>query len=206
MIRSLLVATLVPLTLVVAPTPADAATHHKSPTVRCEVAARGVPFKSKPKTYRTSPVWLYGDSITFQTKKHLRATSKKRIAIDAWWGRDTQSAIDALKNDIKQNRRNLPETVVMAVGTNDLSNLPTFRSKVKKVRKMLPRSTRIIWVNVYVKNGAPYRKANDVLRTARGIKAISWVKQNKGRSLLPDTVHVNNRGCELRNKLINRYL
>ncbi|GAA2090639.1 hypothetical protein IDH50_14845 [Aeromicrobium tamlense] len=166
--------------------------------------------KSAPATYRRAGAWTYGDSITFQSRQHLRRIVTVRTAVDAHWGRDTESAVDALAADVR--RHGAPPVVVMAVGTNDLKDVRAFRAQVVRTRQLLPRRTRLVWVDVYADAVTGHDAANRALRSVRGIEVLEWSRQNTrrlrdGRSrLLGDGIHVNARGCEIRNDLIGTAL
>ena len=166
--------------------------------------------KSAPATYRRAVAWTYGDSITFQSRQHLRRVVTVRTAVDAHWGRDTKSAVDALAADVR--RHGAPPVVVMAVGTNDLSNVSALRAQVSRARQLLPRRTRLVWVDVYADAVRGHDAANRAIRSVRGIEILGWSRQNTrrlrdGRSrLLGDGIHVNARGCEIRNDLISTAL
>jgi len=101
-----------------------------------------------------------------------------------------------------------PAVVVMAAGTNDLQDVPAFRAQVVRARAMLPRSTRLLWVDVYVEISRKHYAANRAIRSVRGVEPLGWSRTNArslrdGRSrLLSDGVHINARGCEMRNELI----
>lgn len=165
------------------------------------------PVKSGRWQYRHADVWLYGDSITFQTYRDLRARTSSRIAVDAWWGRSTASAVTALGRDVHRfGRRRLPDVVVMATGTNDLGNLDNFARQVRLARAVLPRRVRLVWVNVYVTTTTAYNAAGRILSDVPGVRVIGWARANLNAStpLLVDGIHVNGAGCAARNRLIRR--
>ena len=174
-------------------------------------------WKSDRAEYRKADTWVYGDSITYQTRDHLRRVVKGREAIDAVWGRNTQSAVDALAADLRKNRKHHPDVIVMATGTNDLGNVRKFKRQAVRARNLTRRAgIRLVWVNTYVDTNiyshGNDRKANRILRNLKGVKDVKWSASNKssrthGRStLLYDGIHVNGAGCTERNRLIGKAL
>jgi hypothetical protein len=173
-------------------------------------AQKPPPVKSTPTAYRKSKQWIYGDSITWQTYRNLQATLPGRQAVDAYWGRNTANAVEALRKDIRRHRKDLPRVVIMATGTNDVQDLNTFRRQVIRARAMLPRRVKLVWVNTYFDTSTSYNSVNRALRSVDGVRVVSWSAQNvryrvDGRStLLYDGVHVNRAGCVVRNQAIKR--
>lgn len=165
--------------------------------------------KSSPRTFARADLWVYGDSITWQSRRHLRGSLSMRTAVDAHWGRNTRSAVDALLAD--RRKHGAPELVVMATGTNDLGDIGAFRAQVVRARKILPKRTRLLWVDVYVDTSGKYRAANRAIRSVRGVKTLKWARLNLDRTrstagspFLGDGIHVNARGCDERNELIRK--
>lgn len=171
-------------------------------------------FKSERRQYHKARTWVYGDSITYQTRNHLRKSLKGREAIDAVWGRDTRSAVDAMIKDVRSNRKHRPKVILMATGTNDLLNLTRFRKQVVKARNFTRRAgIKLVWVNVYVDANPDYRKANRILWNVKKVKVIKWSAVNKERRtlegtspLLYDGIHVNATGCKVRDNAIKEAL
>lgn len=191
-----------------------------APTVEAAPSAAGCQFrgeqrpaavKSPRSSYRKARQWIYGDSITWQTYKNLRKTLPGRQAVDAYWGRNTASAVEALRQDLNRTRKR-PKAVVMATGTNDLTNMNEFRRQVIRARAMLPKRVKLVWVNVYVDTTPEYNAVNRVLHSVDGVGVVSWSAQNvryrvDGKStLLYDGVHVNRLGCVVRNQAIKSAL
>lgn len=199
--RTLLAAALAAVALLAAPTSADAA-----PSASCSVQDRSSRpvSKSLPRTYRKATTWVYGDSITWQSRAHLKKTLPGKTAVDAYWGRNTQHAANALLADLRRYKHN-PKTVVMAVGTNDMLNIPAFAKQVDRVKRILPRKTRLVWVDTYSDTNPDYNLVNRVIRSK--VKTAYWAPKNApvGKSpLLMDGLHVNDQGCEVRNNLIRK--
>lgn len=210
--KHLIAAAAAGLVLALAPTIAHADTTTRAEgiagPIHCDPEPRrGIAWsKSGPNTYARTNVWTYGDSITYQSRNHLKAAF--RTAVDAHWGRNAKAAVDALDTDLRAHRA--PAIVVMAVGTNDLQNIPELRRQVVRARKMLPRKTRLLWVNVYVDTSGKFYAANRAIKSVRGVKPLSWTRVNRekmrdGRSLLlNDGIHVNSLGCRKRTELIRK--
>lgn len=165
------------------------------------------PIKSSRWAYRHAHAWVYGDSITYQTWANLHSTTQ-HLAVDAWWGRSTASGVLALGKDVHHFPRHLPDVVVMATGTNDLSNLPAFAHQVALARAVLPKRVRLVWVNVYVTTTPTYNGADRILADAPGVGVLRWSALNLSSStpLLVDGIHVNAQGCDARNALIRNAL
>lgn len=172
-------------------------------------AYHATPARSTPKAFRRADVWLYGDSITYQTYRDLRERSRARIAVDAWWGRGTASAVTALGRDAHRfgyRRGHWPRVVVMATGTNDLRDVAAFTQQVRLARAVLPARVRLVWVNVYVTTTPAFNAADAQLAAVPGVRVLSWAKANRESTtpLLVDGIHVNAAGCAVRNRLIRR--
>lgn len=179
-----------------------------APVGHCKPQARSSRpvSKSLPRTYRKASTWIYGDSITWQSRTHLKRTLPGREAVDAHWGRNTQHGVNALLKDLR--RYGAPKTVVIALGTNDMVNVPAFEVQVARVIRILPRKTRIVWVNTYSDANPAYNAINRVIRAhSPRVTPVSWASRNApvGDSpLLMDGLHVNGQGCDVRNNLIRK--
>lgn len=201
--RSLLGSLVLATTLLV-PVPASAT------PAGCTTRDRGMPARSTAKWWGRSQVWLYGDSITYQTYDHLRSISDARIGVDAWWGRTTDRAVAVLGNDVHRFRH-LPKVVVMASGTNDLDDLPALYREMRMARAVLPKKVQLIWVNLYVDTTQSYNAADRMMSSVPGIRVLSWAAVNRDHrredgtsTLLLDGIHVNPSGCVARNEMIAR--
>lgn len=176
----------------------------------CTPSERGMPARSSAQWWRKADVWMYGDSITYQTYRNLRAHSSARIGVDAWWGRTTDRAVAVLGNDVHRFPKRLPKVVVMAQGTNDLDDLPSLAREVRLARAVLPARVKLVWVNLYVDTTDAYNAADRIISSVPGVRVVSWSRANLSRmnadgtsSLLLDGIHVNGAGCEIRNKMIS---
>jgi lysophospholipase L1-like esterase len=192
--------------LVATPPTAEAAT-----STGCQFRNAGPPprVKSTPRAFRKSKTWIYGDSITWQSYRNLQKTLKGREAVDAYWGRNTTSAVNALRADIIRHRK-YPKVVIMATGTNDLQDLNEFRRQVIRARHMLPKRVKLVWVNTYFDTADSYNAVNRALRSVPRVTVVNWSAVNVGHrvdgrsTLLYDGVHVTRLGCVLRNQAIKR--
>jgi len=98
-------------------------------------------------------VRIYGDSITFGGKSALAVEFNKlgkTVFVDAWSGRPTTPAVDALVRETS-----LPNDVIMAVGTNDMFNPSVFGAQVQRAENFIASynashgtSVRLWWVDV----------------------------------------------------------
>jgi hypothetical protein len=174
----------------------------------CTPATKGAPARSSVKAFRHADVWLYGDSITYQTYADLRHRSARRIAVDAWWGRRTAPTVVSLGNDVHRFAEHLPKVVIMATGTNDLTDPAGFAHQVQLARAVLPASVKLIWVNMYADTTPAWNTADRILSGVDGVRVVSWSRANLASqvdghsSLLLDGVHVNSAGCLAHNALL----
>lgn len=99
-------------------------------------------------------VRIYGDSITFGGKSAVAAELNNlgyTVFIDAWSGRPTTPAVDALVAETE-----LPRDVVMATGTNDMFNPTVMAAQVQRAENFIAQynlthplsPTRLWWVDV----------------------------------------------------------
>jgi hypothetical protein len=98
-------------------------------------------------------VRLYGDSITFGGKSAFAAEMSKlglTTYIDAWSGRPTTPAVDALVAETV-----LPNRIIMAVGTNDIFNPSVMAAQVVRAKNFVANynlehgtDVRLYWVDV----------------------------------------------------------
>lgn len=178
------------------PSPVSAA----ASTDGCMPVVRGV-FKSQPIAYRKADVWVYGDSLTYQSYQNLGV---RRVATDAYFGRSTSMAVDHLAADMAAYRHN-PKIVVMAVGTNDREQPDVFAAQVRRALSLIPRKVRVIWVNVYAEIGAPWGPINAVLYQRPRIRPVYWAAARRPEYFI-DGIHLTRWGCLARNALIRKSL
>lgn len=159
---------------------------------------------------RTASVVLYGDSITYQVTERLRIRHPE-IAVDAFWGRSAQSGVEALARDTFDNPA--PEVVVMAVGTNDTREPSVVGDQVRFARGILPRSTRLLWVNTYVESRPGSDEVNRQIALVPGVEVVDWSARNlraRGHAerspLLSDGVHLSCGGSDAWVRLVEAAL
>lgn len=110
-------------------------------------------LSSKSMACAGEDVRIYGDSITFGGKSALAAEMNKRgltLFVDAWSGRPTTPAVDALVAETV-----LPRDVIMAVGTNDIFNPAVMGAQVQRAENFIAgynashgTKVRLWWVDV----------------------------------------------------------
>lgn len=133
---------------------------------------------SKP--YRSAgmvkaPHALYGDSISVQGNPLLRSRDRS-LAVDALGGRKTAPTVDVLARDLAAG--SVPEVVVMAIGTNDRAAPEQVGDQVRRVRSLLPLTTRILWVNTYTEGNERWREVNLQIAAMPSIEIVDWAGVN----------------------------
>lgn len=96
---------------------------------------------------------IYGDSITFGGKSALGAELTGlgyTLYVDAWSGRPTTPAVDALLAETV-----LPNIVIMATGTNDIFNPTVMGAQIQRAENFIAAynashgtNVQLFWVNV----------------------------------------------------------
>ena len=150
---------------------------------------------------RPSPgsVFVVGDSLTVGTEPFLAADVRDRgwrlAGVDARIGRPVAEGLQILS----ARRASLPHTVVIALGTNDLSaDRATVTSWLESARAILGQR-RIIWVNLCLAAGlAPwlgaYRSINaslEAIAPRYGIDVANWCAYAHARGLTPGPDHIH---------------
>lgn len=170
-----------------------------SATSGCTVPGRKL---GRATTYRspnitTAPVVLYGDSISYQGYRSLQRLLPG-VGVDAWWGRATTPTVDALARDVRRHR---PRTVIMAIGTNDRTTPQQFLLQVRRARALLPATTRLLWVAVYVEPTPEWLGIDAQLAAVQGVQVVDWVDVNRRARgtalhspLLSDGIHLTCAG------------
>jgi lysophospholipase L1-like esterase len=153
---------------------------------------------------QTAQVVVYGDSITAQAW-HLLPSS---WGYDAHWGRRTSEAVSVLLADLRA-RSAPPRVVIMAIGTNDIRGPRVVEPLVRLTRRVLPRSTRLIWVNTFITPNPRWARVNRSISDVTGVEVADWARMNtamghaRGSLLLDRTgVHTNCRGAHARVTLL----
>lgn len=118
--------------------------------------------------------WLYGDSITVQTRdataRAIHAATTRQVAVDANSGIPTAPAVDRLAERVKL--RGAPRDLIMATGANDAvdpARYATMAANIARVRAIVGPTTRITWVTAMVirpKTATSDRKGTDAVNYA----------------------------------------
>lgn len=109
----------------------------------------GSPVLSTVPYTAVSDVMILGDSITMRGYKELAAALPgKRLAVNAWSGRNTRDAIDSLFAQMQAGLK-LPPVLIMATGANDVFDPPAFTAQVKRLLAGVP-GTKVYWLDVQV--------------------------------------------------------
>lgn len=151
-------------------------------------------------------VFLVGDSLSNGTRGPLSKTlSDYNIETNAIDGRDTSSGIAALS----AKGKNLPDTVVVALGSNDdPTNIPAFETKVKKVVSIVGSKRHLIWVNLRGNSysGHDLSALNAVLvqvaRENPNMTVVDWKSASSGLNFDNQGIHTDPAGYEKRANLI----
>jgi hypothetical protein len=110
----------------------------------------GTPVLSTVPYTAVSDVMIVGDSITMRGYKDLAAALPgKRLAVNAWSGRNTKAAIDSLFTQM-QGGYKLPPVLIMATGANDVFDPFVMPAQVKRLLAGVPEGTKVYWVDVQV--------------------------------------------------------
>ena len=126
-------------------TPAD--------TAYTRASKAGNPASSAAMACQGEDVRIYGDSITFGGKSALAAEFNAlgyTLFVDAWSGRPTTAAVDALVAETS-----LPLRVIMAEGTNDIFNPTVMGAQVQRAENFIASynashgtNVELFWVDV----------------------------------------------------------
>lgn len=110
----------------------------------------GSPVMSTTDYVARSDVMIVGDSITVRGYKQLQVElGTRRLAVNAWSGRNTALSVDSLFAQLKAGVP-LPKTLVMAVGANDVFSPSVMGAQVRRLLAGIPAGTRVYWVDVSV--------------------------------------------------------
>jgi hypothetical protein len=143
--------------------------------------------------------WLYGDSITVQSWGGLALPS---LAVDARWGRPITEGVDHFASNLA--RFGAPKTVIIALGTNDMLAPDTVKQQLRRVRGLLPLSTRVVYVTAYRSNQVAESLAvNNAARTVPLVRFVNWYIAASRPGMLIDNAHVTcPAGADTRDLLI----
>lgn len=110
----------------------------------------GSPVLSTIPYTAVSDVMIVGDSITVRGYKALAAALPgKRLAVNAWSGRNTKDSVDSLFASM-QNGVVLPPVLVMATGANDVFDPFVMAAQVQRLLAGVPSGTKVYWVDIQV--------------------------------------------------------
>jgi hypothetical protein len=119
-------------------------------------------------------IFMFGDSIAVQDESGLEqllaARTGDSIAVHNWSGQPTSAAVDALA-DWSQNY-GLPDRIVMAAGTNDIFDPPSFGAQVERAMAIAGPNRTVYWVNVQVSR---FRQNSETQAADRANSA--WINQ-----------------------------
>lgn len=145
----------------------------------------GSPVKSTVSYTAISDWMIVGDSITVRSYKELLPlTIGKRLAVDAWSGRNTQLAVDSVLDTLAQvGPENFPKRLVWFTGSNDVFAPGVVRAQLERLYAALPSDVQVWFVDTQVARPSfPADQRNCMwvnsqitqVATAHGAKIISW--------------------------------
>ena len=99
------------------------------------------------KDYTSRSDWMtFGDSITKGGYKAMAAAAPdKRLAVDAWSGRNTAATVDSLENLLAQGYE-IPDRVVWATGSNDVFNPFVMPAQLARMFAAMPANVERIYM------------------------------------------------------------
>lgn len=190
----------------------------------------GSRYISPAATVDSADVWLIGDSITVaghaDFTADLLAINGLTVAVNAWSGRPTRPAVDALEQWVADYGP--PQVVVMATGTNDIFGPapdygpPIMPGQIDRVMALVGPDVKVVWIETYIARWAQadYVQYAD-LRNTGWVNSFLWdaTARHPGRlsvsiwarylavvptrvpAYLTDGVHLNTTGMNARNEL-----
>lgn len=193
---------------------------HRSPVLAAALGHPPVPATSDPTSGthgatgsqasapRSGRVFVVGDSLTVGTEPWLRGDLQRRgwhlTGVDARIGRPVAEGLAVLRAD----RKDLPGTVVVALGTNDLGASPQLVATWLRTARAIVGPRRLVWVNLCLADNvgsrlAAYRATNAALRKEApryGIEVADWCTYASARGITPgpDGIHYDSAGYEKR--------
>lgn len=196
----LLLAATLGATVDVAPTTPDDGPAYVSSAQQCAAVAKD-----------PAGVLVLGDSMTRKGAAQLEHTffhQGRPVCIDGRNGRTTAQGVEVLRGYVA--RQQVPATVVVALGTNDVLGSPAaFRTRLTELVALLPREHRLLLVDTWYTGHDPAASAaNRVIAdvaASRGATVIGFHDWLRGReALLADHVHLTDQGSLERAWLIAR--
>lgn len=145
----------------------------------------GSPVKSTVPYTAISDWMIVGDSITVRGYKELLPlTPGKRLAVDAWSGRNTKLAVDSVLATLEDvGPEAFPKRLVWATGSNDVFAPGVVAAQLKRLLDALPDDVRVWFVDTQVARPSfPADQRNCMwvnsqiwtTATAYGAPVISW--------------------------------
>ncbi|WP_328328872.1 hypothetical protein OHA70_04625 [Kribbella sp. NBC_00382] len=173
---------------------------------------------------RTDGVFMFGDSLGVAggpvLAERLMARTHDGLAMDAWSGRPTAPAADALA--LWARTYGLPGRILIETGSNDIFDPPVITAQIDRVLQIVGRTRTVIWVNVWVarrsttaadrRNSAwVNRQLAAATRRHSNLQLVHWAEfiaadPKRERRYLRDGVHTTPLGRDARNELIIRAL
>jgi hypothetical protein len=206
-------------------TPAHAAVPQSDPSWPRHIGWRGCPEPSYPKKLSTgSPangarVLVIGDSLT----REARPWTTRALRADGWtptircWG---GKRLDWGISQVRRARalKQLPDTVVIALGTNDMSYIDqnTTRRRVVEILDLLGPKRTVVWINTHFSGGlAPSRAREawfngllvDQARERDNLVVLDWAKYAREIGVRSrDGVHYRSDGSKARAEALRAIL
>jgi len=205
--------------------PAHAAVPQSDPAWPRYIGWRGCPEPSYPKTLsRGLPadgarVLVIGDSLT----REARPWTNRALRADGWtptircWG---GKRLDWGIAQVRRARalKQLPDTVVIALGTNDMSYIDqnTTRRRVNDILDLLGPERTVVWINTHFAGGlAPSRAREawfngllrDQARQRDNLVVLDWAQYARARGIRTrDGVHYRADGSKARAEALRAVL
>lgn len=162
--------------------------------------------------WATADVGIVGDSITSIGWKRLQywlsVREGQKLAVNYWSGRPTGPAVTEILAQYRATGK-LPKVLIMATGANDIFNPTVMASEVQRLRAGVPATTKVIWVDVFVKRWAQTVTVQNADQQnsmwvnmqiwGSGVSVCSWAtnlvsKKTRQTAYLKDGVHPNSAG------------
>jgi hypothetical protein len=180
-----------------------------APTPSAKPSAKATSRSVRKRRIRPGPVFIVGDSLTVGAQPWLDGVLTQRgwrvTGIDARIGRGVPEGLGILQSQAAT----LPDTVLIALGTNNLSSSPeAVTAWMHDARRIAGSSRRIIWVDLCLDDSAAprlgaYRAVNDALLAAAprfGIDMAHWCDYSSAHDIHPiaDGIHYDDAAYQMR--------
>lgn len=190
------------------------------PVTSSPLACRAPEWASAPPSEDFRRVLVVGDSLTQGSMPVLaRMLSRKGWlpTVRCWAGKDVAWGLSQLRRARQIGQ--MPDHVVVALGTNDVFAGRSLLSAARRVQRTVGLSAKVWWVNLHLDSSVPgvpsSAAANAQLRRARTnwptLRIVDFNRAMRSRArdprvYLTDGVHLSKRGYTLRSALIARAL